>query len=87
MVGGKLTTVEVKHSSSAEVLDVIWGVLSVHLKQGDECLLTDSGVDGESSHGDSNTMDGESRWDEKREILRPGIFASHSMAFYTISEQ
>ena len=46
----KLTAVEVKHSSSADVLNVIWGALSVHLKRGDECLLTDSGVDGESSH-------------------------------------
>ena len=82
----KLTAVKVKHSSSADVLDVIWGVLSVHLKHSDECLLTGSGVDGESSHGDSNTMDGE-RWDEKREELRPGVFASHSRAFYTISEQ
>ena len=83
----KLTAVEVKHSSSADVLNVIWGALSVHLQHGDECLLTDSGVDDERSHGDSNTMYGESRWDEKREILRPGIFASHSRAFYTISEQ
>ena len=86
MVGGKLTTVEVKHSSSAEVLDVIWGLLSVHLKQGDERLLTDSGVDGESSHCDSNTIEGGRRCDEKREVLSPSLSTPRSRAFYTIPE-
>ena len=83
----KLTAVEVKHSSSADVLNVIWGALSVHLKHGDDCLLTDSGVDGESSHCESKMIDGGRRCDEKREVLRPGIFASRSRAIYTISEQ
>lgn len=82
----KLTAVEVKHSSSADVLNVIWGALSVPLKHGDECLLTDSGVDGESSHCDSNTIEGGRRCDEKREVLSSGLLTSHSRAFYTIPE-